>query len=676
MADDTTQVVGTIPDTKAYSKTRRDERFILIEQKNLEINSQDEYIVLDELEAGSLQSVKVTTDNPYVQVLLQIDEYRNKDPNGQCAAEIIYNGNSDNTNRSFKVLDGQSSSKGYTMEYKPDQPEDYNKRIRLVIRNSIKPSTTVFGMGLDYTSAGNLPTPAVPSHMAGGTFSHPAFKSLSLSQIARAMTKPVGVSGYASNSVFNESAIMNDAIELGSDHPYEGIAGKPTFTRDVSAEAICETSTSINLLNNFEQTISLNSLMLYRVRVLDEPEQFPGSSTSPSQMTVEIGPQSANLGFSVLSNVPFGFAAVPWYGIETIRKTDLMAAGPFGDTWPGTSTYTPFTGGTALNGSTLPAAESIIGKRIFIRRGGTIYFPGVVKSVTKTLPPICNAAMSTNIDGVKGFGKFLDPDDVNKFATEDTYFGVGVYPEGTSTSGGTISDNGVIIIPHFTGHETATLDGVEVGEVGATIPLNQSKLTIPCTSNGSAVLNGFTDDPANLGIEVGMMVKHPDQDTFDTRVQSLTTTTVTLTSTISTSVTKDVEFYNDRLLVPRHAFTGTGTYEVYHVPHTPWVYTFTFEPGVTESPIDFGLIFDDESDNHYLNGASVGGADFGTFKESTGRFANVNNNQFTGVTNSRGLSPASDSNSWGVVTSQADSNPKVLIKSVEVKRNKRVSYEG
>ena len=38
MADDTTQVVGTIPDTKAYSKTRRDERFVLIEQIKYEIN--------------------------------------------------------------------------------------------------------------------------------------------------------------------------------------------------------------------------------------------------------------------------------------------------------------------------------------------------------------------------------------------------------------------------------------------------------------------------------------------------------------------------------------------------------------------------------------------------------------------------------------------------------------
>ena len=88
----------------------------------------------------------------------------------------------------------------------------------------------MFGMGLNYTSAGNLPTPAVPAHMAGGTFSHPAFETISLSQISRAMTKPVGVEGYSSNNVYNESAIMNDSIELGSDHPYEGIAGKPTFT--------------------------------------------------------------------------------------------------------------------------------------------------------------------------------------------------------------------------------------------------------------------------------------------------------------------------------------------------------------------------------------------------------------------------------------------------------------
>ena len=51
------------------------------------------------------------------------------------------------------------------------------------------------------------------------------------------MTKPVGVEGYSSNNVYNESAIVNDTIELGSDHPYEGVAGKSTFVRDISSTA-------------------------------------------------------------------------------------------------------------------------------------------------------------------------------------------------------------------------------------------------------------------------------------------------------------------------------------------------------------------------------------------------------------------------------------------------------
>ena len=49
---------------------------------------------------------------------------------------------------------------------------------------------------------------------------------------------------------------------------------------------------------------------------------------------------------------------------------------------------------------------------------------------------------------------------------------------------------------------------------------------------------------------------------------------------------------------------------------------------------------------------------------------------FSGDDLGKGLFPTSDINTWGTVTSQADTNPKVLIKSIEVKRNKRVSYEG
>jgi hypothetical protein len=630
MADDTTQVVGTIPDTKAYSKTRRDERFILIEQRNIELDSGNEYTVLDEMEAGDLQSIKITVDNPYVQVLLQIDDFRNKDPSGQCPAEIIYNGNSDNTNRSFKVIDGQGSSKGYTMEYKPDQPEEYNKRLRVVIRNSIKPSTSVFGMGLNYTSAGNLPTPAVPSHMAGGTFSHPAFEALSLSQIARAMTKPVGVSGYASTNVYNESAIMNDSIELGSDHPYEGIAGQPTFVRDKTCEAFME-SVEVLANNNFAPSQG-PAFIHHKCVIVDEPEGFPGSSGTPSQMVVEIVPELQQLpGLVTPTTKVHGYGGNQWYGISTIRKSDLQAEGPFGDTWPGTSTYTPFTGSTtgdtttnALDGTVLPAAETIIGKRMFIRRGGTIYFPGTVKSVTKRLAPMAlfggtTVGLGAEIDTTNGIGRALDPDNANKLNTETTYFPVGAYgvgAVGTPVAGGaagaadTVIANPFIVMPFFNSNGKTSLEGVKIAEG---------------TANEITLTAGGDDD----------------------------------------------------LLKARSSATATGTYEVFMAPGTPWIYTFTFEPGVTSSPIDFHTVYENEEDS--LLAGNLSGVAFASSVQpnftSTGIYAG-DTTVSTGDDFARGLAPASEANSWGTVTTQADDNPKVLIKSIEVKRNKRISYEG
>ena len=108
--------------------------------------------------------------------------------------------------------------------------------------------------------------------------------------------------------------------------------------------------------------------------------------------------------------------------------------------------------------------------------------------------------------------------------------------------------------------------------------------------------------------------------------------------------------------------------------HTPWVYTFTFEPGVTESPIDYHTVFATESDNPILDGVNF---------VSAGQVVLTSTGEYAGTTtvgtcddNARGLFPTDEANSWGTVTSQGDTNPKVLIKSVEVKRNKRVSYSG
>ena len=605
MVDEPTRVIASnIADNAPTSKTRADARFVSTRQENLTIESGDQYIVLDEMEKGELQSVRVVVDNPYVQVLLQLDEYRNKDPDGESAAEIIYNGNSDTANRGFKILDGQGSGKGYVMEYRPDVPEPYEQRVRLIIRNQIRRSGDVYGMDLSYTSGGSLANPAVPAHMAGGTFSHPALRSADMAQIAQAMTRPVGVEGYSSNQVFNEATLFSDQ-PLGSDHPYQGIAGKPFFKRDVSTDAIMEGSL-LYQLGNEARPISLESFGYYRLRVIDEPDSFPGSSGNPSSMSIEIRPELQTIAGGGTHQNVYGFGVTPWYEPSLIRKSDLMAAGPFGDTWPGTGTYTPFTGGTSLTGETLPASQSLIGQRFFFRRGGTVYFPGVVKSVTKSISPIANttasgAANVSSVSQTDGLGRFLDNNATNKLGTEDTFFAVGAHNQS--------SGNDIIVMPQFTATKLAALEGVKVAE-------------------------GTADE-------------------------------ITLTDT-----------GDDELLKHRTSSSATGTYEVFHVPHTPWIYTIEFEPGVTESPIDFNVLFDDTDANPYLAGIAYGGS-FLTQKVSTGKYANASNaSDGTGAEFSRGLFPASETNCWGTVTSQADTNPHVLIKEIEVKRSKKVSYDG
>ena len=111
---------------------------------------------------------------------------------------------------------------------------------------------------------------------------------------------------------------------------------------------------------------------------------------------------------------------------------------------------------------------------------------------------------------------------------------------------------------------------------------------------------------------------------------------------------------------------SSGAYNVVMTAHTPWQYTFTFEPGTKETPIDYPLLYVNEADRDLT---VVAACSMAPLRDSDGVV-------FSGDDLGKGLFPASEINSWGTVTSEADTNPKVLIKSIEVKRNKRVSYEG
>ena len=591
MVDEPTRIIASnVADNAPTSKTRADPRFVSTRQENLTIDSGAEYIVLDEMEEGELQSVRIVVDNPYVQVLLQMDDYRNKDPDGESAAEIIYNGNTESANRGFKVTDGQGSGKGYVMEYRPSNPEAYQNRVRLVIRNQIKRNSSVYGMNLSYTSAGSLANPAVPAHMAGGTFSHPALRSADLTQIAQAMTKPVGVEGYSSNQVFNEATLFSDQ-PLGSDHPYQGIAGKPSFERDVSTDAVMEGGRTSGAVFAYDSSVGDGNAMRYSLRVVDEPEYFPGTTQTPSVMKIQIAPIfSAN--YSVVGGSfheeADGFQSVSWHNISTVDRATLMSKGPFNDTWPGTSTYTPFVGGTALDGTVLPAATTMVGQRFFFRRGGTVYFPGVIKSITKK--PMDFAATRNNNywDNTNGLVAY-------KFNGGNTKKAVGVH-----AAFGSLSKKQVVM-PTIPEYDAQALDGVVVGDT--------TTVALVATAQ-------------NLGVYGG---------------------------------------YN------------SGNYTVSQIAHTPWVYEIEFEPGVTTSPIDYPVILPEDGTYPANPGSSVTGAGANA---STGKFAGTYVRGDGSLGTKKGSLQASDTNCWGIVTSQADKNPKVLIKEIEVKRTKKVSYDG
>ena len=312
---------------------------------------------------------------------------------------------------------------------------------------------------------------------------------------------------------------------------------------------------------------------------------------------------------------------------------------------------------------------------MFIRRGGTIYFPGVVKSVTKRIADCANASgthitRGANVSQTDGLGRFLDNNALDKFDTLDHLFAVGAHVQTTG--------NNIIVIPHFTGAQNTLLDGVKIAEGTANeVTLDDTKITTTgAVTASNTTVSGI---PASHGITAGMTIRgtglHPNSTVKTTAATSIT---VEPAPQSGSGGTVTLEAFNDMLLYPRYSdgkVGSTGTYEVFHVPHTPWVYTFTFEPGVTESPIDFSVVYSSEDDNHYLAGIGFTGGE-GSMVPSTGKYANASNSLETGATNSRGLFPASESNCWGTVTSQADTNPKVLIKEIEVKRTKKVSYDG
>ena len=147
-----TVFAGTARDSRtSESMFRPDERQIVTEFNNLVIDTGTNFQVLDIAEAGELQSIVVVSDNPYLQVFVQIDDFRNAEPNGLTVAELLYNGNlTQLSQRRFRAVDGQSPTVGYAMVFEPQNPVQYTERIRIILYNNIPRNSGVYGQESDF----------------------------------------------------------------------------------------------------------------------------------------------------------------------------------------------------------------------------------------------------------------------------------------------------------------------------------------------------------------------------------------------------------------------------------------------------------------------------------------------------------------------------------------------
>ena len=229
MSDEQFVYLGNIPRevSRKSSLVREDRRTVTIRQSGLTLSSIGDASTLrlvDQKGKGKLLSVKIVTDNPYAQLIMEIDDWRN---DGETAAELLYGGTG-KQDYGLYAMGGGDPAKGYTLMYTPMGGEPFDGRLRIALRNRLPKSTKVYGNAQRTTFGGNLPIPVNNGHSGGSAFSSPALADENLADIANAMATPHFGKAYMSTR-FN-SAALGSSAKVGIDHPYVGLAGKPTFT--------------------------------------------------------------------------------------------------------------------------------------------------------------------------------------------------------------------------------------------------------------------------------------------------------------------------------------------------------------------------------------------------------------------------------------------------------------
>lgn len=206
--------------------------FVTTRQGPLRLKAGEQLDILNVIEGGELVSIEVVTDNPYLATFLELDDYRNKEPVGITAAELLMRGRDEFSEREFYVEDRRPDGM-YVVKYHPRRPDEYKDRIKIQLRNEVRKTNQVFGRinGISYTSRGGIPTPQNLGFLGGGYVTDPSIGAQEADgRLGEIISHPINSEPY-NVGIPNAEVRNNLLLDLGADHPYVGEAGRCVFTK-------------------------------------------------------------------------------------------------------------------------------------------------------------------------------------------------------------------------------------------------------------------------------------------------------------------------------------------------------------------------------------------------------------------------------------------------------------
>jgi hypothetical protein len=125
--------IGSVKDNQPYAKqkVRLDKRRIREIKEHFTLEAGTEFELLNKGERGDLYEIRIIADNPYLQVLISIDDWLVE---SFTIAELLAQPGTGRLLSNFQAIAGETPAQGYTLSYNPDIPESYFERIKITLK--------------------------------------------------------------------------------------------------------------------------------------------------------------------------------------------------------------------------------------------------------------------------------------------------------------------------------------------------------------------------------------------------------------------------------------------------------------------------------------------------------------------------------------------------------------